>query len=238
MGKLINGVFFRGTSFRHFFAGWMEENGYTCKNKAYSPFAELVLQEGGNIASKADEGSATIKSWVYKECIRTSMENGKALEKIFNGNLQIIFEEEEKEMSTDVKNSGERRYSESEKMLMIDLVEQLLEFMSYVEEACLDLDVEEIEISYDRLHKKISQRTFFLSEEVGKLFEECMESLSALTIMDTYDAEYSEEIGEFYERGFRVKNIPLMIKTHEEILVPYNEQVDKLRCEIKRMISR
>lgn len=119
--------------------------------------------------------------------------------------------------------------------MAIEFYSLLAHFISRID---FDVNLEDVEISYADLQLELECRSPFISPDLRVLLEKAMTEIAyPLTESSTYEVMYTTPgVGHDTPAGFHVDNLPLLIKTCEEIMDPFRELLRGLAEDIKSML--
>lgn len=100
-----------------------------------------------------------------------------------------------------------------------------------------NVSLDDTELTYTNLLLELECRAPFISPTLRELLKNAMNEIAyPLTESSTYEAEYTPEIGHETPEGFHVDNLPLLVRTHEELIAPFREKLQKFATDIQSML--
>lgn len=169
----------------------------------------------------------TIRTWQYRPNPAIGLKNLQFINNLFKLDCSLKIEEEEK------MTLGNKALT-LEGQLAVEIYQRIFNFVDLV---TFDSTADEIEGNFYELQREIESRLAFCSSALQDLIETALdEIIMPLLNEDVFSGEYTSEIGHDTPEGFHVDNLPLLVRTHEDIMAPYRKKLKKLAEDIKNMI--
>lgn len=140
-----------------------------------------------------------------------------------------------------LKTEEENSMTSESKSLTIQgqlILEIYRHIFNFVDSVTFDSTLDEIEGNYFDLLRETESRMAFLSPALKERVEKALDEIAVpLLNEDTFSAEYTPKIGHETPEGFfHVDNLPLWVRTHEELKAPFELKLKCLAREIMELI--
>ena len=170
----------------------------------------------------------TVRTWRYKRNPAVGSANLECIIRTLGIDVSLKSTEEENVMVLENKPLTVQGHS------ILEIYRHMFNFLDSV---TFDSTADEIEGNFYGLQREIESRLVFCSSALQDLIETALdEIILPLLNEDVFSNEYTSEIGHATPDGFHVDNLPLLVRTHEEIMAPYKTKLSCLAKDILALI--
>ncbi|MGM9602758.1 MAG: hypothetical protein ACI3W5_14400 [Faecousia sp.] len=170
----------------------------------------------------------TIRTWRYKRNPAVGAANLEAINHFLSCDCSLKSTEEESDMH------WENKPLTVQGQLALEIYQHIF---SFVDSITFDSSLDEVEANYFELLRTFESREAFLSTALKDRLEKALDEIAVpLTDEDVFSTEYTPEIGHFTGNIFHADNLALLVRTHEEVMLPYRNMLRKLAEDLRSML--